>query len=152
MAELTDQFETWARAIVDRLSPAARRTLNRDIARALRRSQQQRIAAQQSPDGSAFEPRRLRRKAGRIKRRKMYAKLKTAKHMKTVATADAALVRFTGRDAHIARVAQYGLTDAVRPGGVRVRYPQRELLGFSEADKEMIRDLLMAHLEAATPS
>nr|WP_239168394.1 phage virion morphogenesis protein [Chromobacterium violaceum] len=45
-------------ALLQKMEPAARRGLARDIARQLRQSQQKRIAAQQNPDGSAFTPRK----------------------------------------------------------------------------------------------
>jgi phage gpG-like protein len=31
-------------------------------------------------------------------------------------------------------------------GGPKVRYPARQLLGFTEQDTEMIRDALLSHL------
>jgi phage virion morphogenesis protein len=52
--------ETWAGALLGQLSPAGRRTVMRDVARELRRSQQKRIAAQRNPDGSAYEPRKAK--------------------------------------------------------------------------------------------
>ena len=36
--------------------------------------------------------------------------------------------------------------DQVRPGGARVRYEQRRLLGFSSDNRDLIRDLLLEHL------
>lgn len=76
----------------------------------------------------------------------MFAKLRTAKYLKTNATADAAVVAFTGRAARIARVHQYGLTDRVTPNGPRVRYARRELLGFSEEDRALVKDMLISSL------
>lgn len=52
------ELERVAGAILGSLQPAQRRSLLRRIARTLRKSQQQRIAAQKNPDGSRFEPRR----------------------------------------------------------------------------------------------
>ena len=49
------------------LGPAQRRVLFRDIARYLQKSQGQRIAAQQNPDGSAFEERKPRQKKNGIR-------------------------------------------------------------------------------------
>ena len=43
-------------ALIANLSPQARRQLGRKIGQALRKSQSNRIARQQNPDGSAFEP------------------------------------------------------------------------------------------------
>lgn len=147
MADDMQQLEDWAGTLLRRLEPARRREVARTLARDLRRSQRDRIAAQRNPDGSAFAPRKprkdLRSKAGRIKRRAMFAKLRTAKFMKARGTPDAAVVEFTGRVARIARVHQHGLVDRVEPGGPEVRYARRQLLGFTSADRIMVRDRLI---------
>ena len=43
-------------ALINNLSPQARRQLARNIGQALRKNQQARIARQENPDGTAFEP------------------------------------------------------------------------------------------------
>lgn len=141
-------LETWAGALLAKLSPVERRKITRDIAIHLRRSQHQRISQQRNPDGSAFLPRKrtLRSKAGRIKRVAMFRKMSKTRYLKIKATTVGAEVGFYGDIARIARVHQEGQEDAVRPGGPRVRYAQRRLLGFTEADRERIRDQLLAHL------
>lgn len=147
-ADLT-LLEDWVDSLLLAVSPAGRRRVAQSVAIALRRGQQQRIADQRNPDGTPYVPRktrRLRNKAGRIKRGKMFAKLQTTKYVKTSATADSAVVAFAGRVARIARVHQYGLTDHVTPDGPRVRYPKRELLGFSSGDRELVRDVLLRRL------
>ncbi|QEY63359.1 phage virion morphogenesis protein [Metapseudomonas lalkuanensis] len=141
-------LEDWAGALLVKLGPSERRRLTQTIARDLRRSQQQRIASQRNPDGSAYtprKPRKLRSKAGRI-RRKMFTKLRTARHLKLQSTAERIAIGFLGRTARLARIHQYGLRD--RPGrrAAEVQYSQRELLGFSEGDLQRIRDQLLAHL------
>jgi phage virion morphogenesis protein len=115
----------------------------------LRKSQQQRIAQQQNPDGSAFEPRKggkLRAKKGRIKRGAMFAKLRKAKYLKARGDGDTATVEFTGHAAGIAAVHQYGRADKVNKQGTVVRYPRRVLLGFSAADRELVREQILAQL------
>jgi phage virion morphogenesis protein len=142
-------LEDWVDGLLLAIGPAGRRRLSRSVAIALRRSQQQRIADQRNPDGTPYVPRKLQKlrgKVGRIKRGKMFAKLRTAKHLKTQATAEAAVVAFTGRAARIARVHQYGLTDQISPDGLRARYPKRVLLGFSAGDRHWVRDLLLSYL------
>lgn len=52
------ELEQLAGAMLLELSPSARRALLRDVSRAVRKSQQRRIARQRNPDGSAFEPRK----------------------------------------------------------------------------------------------
>lgn len=141
-------LEQWVAPLLRKLEPTERRRLARMVGQALRRSQSQRITQQRAPDGTLYPARKnqLRDKRGRIKRQKMFAKLRQAKYLKVMATDSAAAVGFTGRVARIARVHQDGRMDAVRPGGPRVRYEQRVLLGFTAADRELVRELLLEHL------
>lgn len=147
--------DEWAAGLLKQLQPAARRVVATDIARELRRSQQARIAAQRNPDGSTFEARKarlvmkskkLRDKAGRIKRRAMFAKLRTARFFKVETDGNGLSIGFAGRIAKIARVHQDGETSEVTPGGKHYKYPVRQLLGFSLQEREMIKDKLLAHV------
>jgi len=76
----------------------------------------------------------------------MFAKLRQAKHLKVQSSADAIAIGFMGRVARIARVHQYGLRDRPERGQAEVQYERRELLGFTDADLELIRDQLLEHL------
>ncbi len=148
MTDNLHALEDWAGVLLARLEPGARRQLNQQIGRELRRSQQQRVASQRNPDGTAYaprKPRKLRGKVGRIKRQ-MFSKLRQARHLKLRSTADAIAVSFMGRVARIARVHQYGLRDRPERGQAEVQYERRELLGFTDADLELIRDQLLQHL------
>lgn len=151
MSDQLTAIEDWATALLLKLAPAGRRKLAHAIATSLRRSQQERIKAQVDPDGTPFvarKPRKdLRGKKGRIKRNAMFAKLRTARWLKARATPSAATVEFVGRAGHIAAVHQFGEVDNVSPGGPRVRYAQRRLLGFGGHDRAMIRDTLIDHLQ-----
>ena len=86
MAEL-QQDDAWLDALLAGLEPAARKRMLRDLAQQLRRIQQNNIRMQRNPDGTAYEPRRVtaRTKQGRI-RRQMFAKLRTTKYLKAVAS------------------------------------------------------------------
>ncbi|AKN93816.1 tail protein [Xanthomonas oryzae pv. oryzicola] len=147
MDELT-ALENWAAPMLARLEPSERRTLARKIGTELRRSQSQRIGKQQAPDGSAYAPRKkqLRDKAGRVKRKKMFAKLRQAKYFKVSASPNQVSVGFVGRVSRIARVHQEGLTERVRPDGPMARYEKRMLLGFSVEDRQFVRAQLLSHL------
>lgn len=145
-------LEDLAGALLAQMEPAARREAMKDIARELRRSHQKRIAEQRNPDGTAFEPRKprlaekdLRGKAGRIKRRAMFAKMKTARFLKIETDADGLAIGFAGRVARLARIHQHGEKSQVVPG-IEYQYPVRQLLGFTEQDREMIRDRLLSRL------
>lgn len=138
-------------ALIANLSPQARRQLGRKIGQALRKSQSNRIARQQNPDGSAFEPRKPRKefgkKKGRIKRKAMFAKLRTAHHLKVRSNGNEVSVGFNGSSAAIAAVHQYGLSASPsKDKDFKVQYAQRELLGFSESDVDLIEDLIIEQL------
>lgn len=143
-----DALEDWAGPILRRLEPAGRVKLARSLAQQLRRSQQQRVAAQRNPDGSAFAPRKphkLREKAGRVKRKaKMFQKMRTAAYLKASGDGRAVTVGFVGRIAKIARVHQYGLRDRVAPRGPKASYEQRRLLGLTSDDLDLIKNILLA--------
>jgi phage virion morphogenesis protein len=147
-------IEDWASTLLAGLTPAARRAAATDIGRELRRSQQKRIREQRNPDGSPFEPLKprlgrdgapLRDKKGRIKK-KMFAKLRTARFFKVKNDAAGVTLGFSGRIARLARVHQDGEAAEVVPGGPSYQYPIRQLLGLTAAEREMIRDKLLEHL------
>ena len=150
MADDLQALEDWAGALLNRLDPAARRKVTQSVARDLRRSQQQRIAAQKNPDGTPFAPRKprqpLRAKAGRIKQRKMFAKLRTARYLRLQSDASSIAIGFAGRVSRIARIHQNGLRDKPGRETPDTQYARRELLGFSTSDMELIRDRLLEHL------
>jgi phage virion morphogenesis protein len=110
----------------------------------VRRSQQKNIRMQRNPDGTAYEPRRVtaRMKQGRI-RRQMFARLRTAKYLKAVASPDSASVEFEGRVQRIARVHHYGLRDRVSRKGAEVRYAKRRLLGLNSELVALIDEVIM---------
>ena len=77
----------------------------------------------------------------------MFAKLRTARHLKVRSNGNEVSVGFNGSSAAIAAVHQYGLT--ARPSNnkdFKVQYTQRELLGFSESDVELIENLIIEQL------
>ncbi|EOC1455198.1 phage virion morphogenesis protein [Cronobacter sakazakii] len=141
-------FEKRLSALIAALSPAGRRRMAQDIAKALRTRQQQRIKAQKAPDGSAYTPRReqpARAKKGRVKR-EMFAKLRTNRFMKASGSSDAAVVEFTGKVQRIARVHQFGLKDKPGRNGKAVQYPARPLLGFDETDQAIVKSMIIESL------
>ena len=124
-----EALEDWAAGLLGQLEPASRNKLARSVGQALRRSQQQRILAQQNSDGSKYAPRKqrnLRGKKGRLKRKvKMFQKLRMASFLKAQGDGNAISVGFTGRIARIARVHQYGLKDRAERGAPDVKYEKR---------------------------
>lgn len=153
-----DPLDAWCAGLLQSLQPAQRRALAREMARRLRESQAKRIAAQLNPDGSAFDPRKTqaRGKRGAI-RRKMFAKIRTAKWMKTAAAPDSAVVSFASSVQAMAKVHQFGLRDRVNKrrknggSGPEVTYPVRQLLGFTQGDVDMVGSLMLDHLAKGAP-
>ncbi|MCK7213467.1 phage virion morphogenesis protein [Enterobacter kobei] len=141
-------FDDQLAGLIAALSPAGRRKLAGDIAKELRKSQQQRIKQQKAPDGSPYQARKrqpLRAKTGRIKRA-MFQKLRTSRYMKASGRENSAVVEFTGKVQRIARVHQYGLKDRPNVHAQDVQYAERQLLGFSQADKQLVETLVIKHL------
>ncbi|CAH3473974.1 hypothetical protein AI2609V1_1087, partial [Citrobacter freundii] len=141
------KVDEWLTALLTNLEPTARSRMMRQLAQELRRNQQQNIRLQRNPDGSVFEPRRVtaRSKKGRIKGQ-MFAKLRTAKYLKTAASADSASVQFAGKVQRIARVHHYGLRDRVSRRGPEVRYAERRMLGVNDEVETITRDTLLRWL------
>ena len=152
MADDLAALEDWAAPLLARLEPSARRALAATIGRDLRRSQVQRIAAQRNPEGDAYEPRKPQRASRRGQpgkvRAKMFARLRTAKFLRLSTDPNAASIDFLGRAERIARVHQFGERDRVQDGGPEVTYPVRQLLGFTDEERDRIKDLLLEHLAA----
>ncbi|MEG5438913.1 phage virion morphogenesis protein [Enterobacter hormaechei] len=141
-------FDNQLAGLLAALSPAGRRKLAGEIAKQLRTSQQQRIKQQKAPDGSPYQARKrqpLKAKQGRIKRA-MFQKLRTNRYMKASGRENGAVVEFTGKVQRIARVHQYGLKDRPNAHAQDVQYAERQLLGFSQADKQLVETLTIKHL------
>lgn len=156
-----DALANWATPLLARLSPAAQKQLARKIATGLRQAQAKRMAAQKDPDGQAWQARKNTQRrpvrAGRIKAQAhnnkgprqgpLFVKLRQASHLKTTVSGGNAEVGFSRSDSRIARIHQYGLTGNVNAHGPRHQYAVRRLIGISDADRQMIEDLLVEHLQ-----
>lgn len=141
-------FDDKLAALIAGLSASNRRQMAAEIAKRLRTSQQGRIKRQQAPDGTPYADRKrqpIRSKKGRVKR-EMFAKLRTHRYMKVKGSADEALVEFTGRVQRIARVHQEGLRDRPNRHSRDVQYDARPLLGFSEADRQIVEKVVFLYV------
>jgi phage virion morphogenesis protein len=148
VAELHD-VEAWLGALLSQLEPSMRTKMLREVARDVRRNQQNNITMQRSPDGTAWEPRRVtaRTKPGRI-RRKMFAKLKTTKYLKAQANANVAEVTFSPSVQRLVRVHHYGLRDKVSKTGPLIKYTERRLLGLNNEVFEQVKSRLLLWLSS----
>lgn len=144
-------LDDWAVGLLLRLSPAERKALNRRVMYELRRSQARRIAAQKNPDGTPYQPRagqkNLRGKKGKIKRKAMFAKLRTQRHLKVRSDANSIEVGFRGRDAVVAATHQEGSVSVRR--GRRFVTPKRVLLGLDRKDMSLIENLYLESLQVS---
>ncbi|MFV5237707.1 phage virion morphogenesis protein [Enterobacter mori] len=141
-------FDNQLAGLLAALSPAGRRKLAGDIAKELRKSQQQRIKQQKAPDGSPYQARKrqpLRAKTGRIKRA-MFQKLRTSRYMKASGRENGAVVEFTSKVQRIARVHQHGLKDRPNAHTHLVKYPERQLLGLGVEEKKLIEVLVIRYI------
>ncbi|HDS5129596.1 phage virion morphogenesis protein [Escherichia coli] len=141
-------FDDRLNGLIAALSPASRRKLAGEIAKELRKSQQQRIKLQKAPDGSPYQARKrqpLRAKTGRIKRA-MFQKLRTNRYMKASGRNDVALVEFTDNVQRIVRVHQFGLNDRPTKYSRNVRYAERQLLGLNSLHNRRFEKIIIKHL------
>ena len=141
-------FDDRLNGLIAALSPASRRKLAGEIAKELRKSQQQRIKQQNAPDGSPYKARKrqpLRAKKGRIKRA-MFQKLRTSRYMKATGGKNSALVEFIGKAQRIARIHQYGLKDRPSPYVQEVQYQVRQLLGVNKFEKDKTERIISIYL------
>ncbi|EBO6713679.1 phage virion morphogenesis protein [Salmonella enterica] len=209
MNKLTHELDTVFGDILSGLSASGRARTARIVGQEVRRSQQRRMRAQKSPDGSSW-PQRKRRitrsqqgiefiwndeirtlknwhggrgKYGRTitgydrdcddirtfyrsdiehylyidtrslrrdstKKAPMFERLRTLRYLKIYPDPQGVSIGYSGMAARIARVHQYGLRDQVGPS-VITKYPQRELLGISTADEQLIYNAVIGSLGSA---
>ena len=144
-------FDDRLNGLIAALSPASRRKLAGEIAKELRKSQQQRIKQQKAPGGSPYQARKrqpLRAKTGRIKRA-MFQKLRTSRYMKATGSENSAVVEFTGKVQRIAQIHQYGLKDRPSQYVQEIQYPVRQLLGINKSEKDKLESVILFYLSKA---
>ena len=143
--EVQKRFE----GLITALAPSARLKLMRQISVDLAKNQRKRITAQQNPDGTAFAPRKIslrrRKKQNRIKTKKMFSKIKSARFLKRTVTDNGLTIGYSGKISEIASAHQYGKTE--RHGRKIYHMPQREILGITNEDKELVERLIMQKLD-----
>jgi len=143
-------LEDWLGAVLQSLSPAQRKRAALKLGKALRRSNLDRIAKNVEPDGGPMEKRKARLdQTGRVRRQaggKMFRKLRLVRNFKVTPSPDGVEIAPVGGAAKVAREHHFGLRGFVgrSPSGEKVftRYPERRLLGFSDADRDTIMDVL----------
>lgn len=151
MSEL-NAISEWADNMLALLHPSERRKLATQIARQLRQTNQKRIAAQTTPDGQPFAPRKeplRKRKRTKFLRKTgpMFRRLRMAAWLKMKGTPDGATVNFIGAAARLATTHHYGLRDVVNAKrGITHQYEARPLLGITDDDAKRIEEAVLKHL------
>lgn len=141
-------LDSWLGDVLAGLSPARRKRAALKLGQALRRSNLARITANEEPDGGAMEPRKPRLdRRGRVRRKaggRMFRKLRLARNWRIDARPDSVEIAPKGA-AKVAGEHHFGKKGFVgrAPDGSRIftRYPQRRLLGFSDADRDLAIDI-----------
>lgn len=142
----------WSDGLLALLRPAERRKLASQVAKQLRKTNQDRIAAQRAPDGTAFAPRKQplrkgKRKGPLRKRGQMFRKLRSARWLKMRGSPDSATVMFVGSAKRLASVHHWGERDLVnRRRGITHQFASRPLLGITDQDAQRIEELVLKHL------
>ncbi|MCM0001021.1 MAG: phage virion morphogenesis protein [Erythrobacter sp.] len=142
-------LDEWFGQVLAGLSPAQRRRAGMKLGKALRRSNLDRIARNVEPDGGPMEARKARLdQRGRVRRKaggKMFRKLRLVRQWSIKATPDSVEIMPAKGDS-VARTHHYGLRGFVGrgPDGAKVytRYPERRLLGFDDADRDIVLDVV----------
>lgn len=142
-------LEEWFGQVLAGLSPAQRKRAGMKLGRALRRSNLNRIARNVEPDGGPMEARKARLdQRGRVRRKaggKMFRKLRLVKQWSIKATPDSVEIMPAKGDS-VARTHHFGLRGFVGrgPDGAKVytRYPERRVLGFDDADRDIVLDVV----------
>lgn len=130
-------------SVLDSLTPSARAELGRKIARVLLNKTRQSLRDQESPDGKPWKKRK--QGEGRINRRKMFVRMRLAKHLKIRNRAGQAVVGWVGSAARIGRIHHFGLRDSDNSGA---RYPARELIGIAPEHIELVEDTILNFIAA----
>lgn len=87
-----------------------------------------------------------KRRRGGLRRRAMFRRLGSGKFLRAGNTDRELWAGFSGQASAIARVHQFGLRDRPSLRAKAVKYPRRELLGATPADRRVLLDSLMAQV------
>lgn len=142
-------LDQWFGQVIEGLSPPQRKRAAMKLGQALRRSNLDRISRNVEPDGRKMEGRKSRLdQRGRVRRKaggKMFRKLRLVRQWSIKAGPDSVEITPAKGD-NVAATHHFGMRGFVgrAPDGVKVytRYPERRLLGFDDADREIVLDVV----------
>lgn len=152
MADDLSRLDEWFGAILQKLAPAERRKMALKLGQALRRSNTARMARNIQADGTAMPPRKPSlRDRKRNLRGLMFQRLRFARFWRIDPQPDSVTLEPTNASTdRIASTSQFGLEGYVGRGRdgrtIRARYAERRLLGFSQADDDLVLDVASAQI------
>ena len=143
-------------SLLEQVAAPGRKAIARKLGTELRRANGKRIRDNIEPDGGAMIPRQPRARGKGLRARigpealrgeKMFRDAGGVKFLRARPTDQGAKIGFAGAMARIMAVHQFGQSDTVTrdPASPRAKYPIREVLGITDADRAKILDLLAAH-------
>ncbi|EGD58397.1 phage virion morphogenesis protein [Novosphingobium nitrogenifigens DSM 19370] len=154
-----DELEHWLANMAADLAPPRRVALARKVGQVLRKLNAARVAANLTPEGLPMAPRKAKpprktkaarpRLRQRQKSARMFKRIELARNMTVKPSTEGVSLGFTPRVRDTAAIHHFGLVAPVDPRiprSIAVRYPERPLLGFSAADRDMIMAEVMEWL------
>lgn len=145
--ELNDELS----ALLRNVKPSARRKMARVIAMRIRGNRAQQIKKNVDPDFKKFTPRKPQ-KDKKAAKGLLFKKLsRKAKQLMFIEnSAQEAMVGFRGKNLHILKTHQDGDEGIVNKFGLKVRYPERRLLGIGKTERIIVRDEIINALAEKT--
>ena len=142
---LNDELNT----SIKNLSSSNRRKIAKEIAFRTRANRSDQIKKNVDPDGKAFEKRKPQKRKG-AKRGRMFKKLGARRSMLAKYNPSEAMIGFRGKNLGIAKIHQEGGLGTVNKQGLKVRYPERRLMGIGRVEREIVRDAIITALANGT--
>ena len=145
--ELNDELS----ALLRNVKPSARRKISRVIAMRIRGNRAAQIKKNIDPDFKKFEPRKPQKNKNAPKGllfKKLSGKAKRLIFIEN--NAQEAMVGFRGKNIHILKTHQDGGEAVINKFGLKVRYPERRLLGIGKTERIIVRDEIINALADGT--
>lgn len=142
---LNDELTT----LIKNVSSSNRRKIAKEIAFRTRANRSDQIKKNVDPDGKAFEKRKPQKRKG-AKRGRMFKKLGARRSMLAKYNPSEAMIGFRGKNLGIAKIHQEGGLGTVNKQGLKVRYPERRLIGIGRVEREIVRDAIITALANGT--
>ena len=77
----------------------------------------------------------------------MFARIRTAKHLKVKATCYQIEVGFFGWVTRVTREHHFGKRERISKEGLASDYPERPLIGLSESNRNLMINILLRHMD-----